>query len=360
MARIAAAALFGAALCADRALGLDDTSALMQQSSRAALSAEMGLEMDNGFSRVKMDLDDLESGMNKLVTSIADIREATEPVSLLEEDAAVGTTNAPFKERVADWKGRVGERVNKVTTGLNKGVSSVNARLEHSVGNMMSKANSVVDDVHSAASNSLQGVKDFTDAASEPITKKVNTQSALFNRKVKVMIGKVNRAIEDMKGGVRDLAHGVTEGMKEASEKIAAQLAQSVHEHVRQEIELARAAEPASLLEVEARHNGGAVMSKAHSAVNAIRTAADHALDGMRELVDAAGQSALQQAPHSADLGSEVGDMIGRTHEAIGEMRSSVHDFAAGTADGLKEASEKIMTELARTVDEHLPVAGLP
>eukprot|EP00420_Gonyaulax_spinifera_P035405 CAMPEP_0197878846 /NCGR_PEP_ID=MMETSP1439-20131203/7112_1 /TAXON_ID=66791 /ORGANISM="Gonyaulax spinifera, Strain CCMP409" /LENGTH=49 /DNA_ID=CAMNT_0043498303 /DNA_START=24 /DNA_END=173 /DNA_ORIENTATION=- len=49
-----------------------------------------------------------------------------------------------------------------------------------------------------------------------------------------------------MKTGVHDLARGMTDGLKDASEKVAAQLAQSVHEHVRQEIELARAAEPAS------------------------------------------------------------------------------------------------------------------
>jgi len=282
---------------------------------------------------------------------------ADSPVSLIEEESGQAPgPKVPFKEQLADFKQRTGAKVTKAITGVNKGVSTVNARLEHSVGNMMSKANSAVDDVHSAASNTLQGVKDFTDAASEPVSSKVNTQSALFNGKVKVMIGKINHAIDDMKGGMRDLAHGVTEGMKEASEKIAAQLAQSVHEHVRQEIELARAAEPASLLEVEARHNGGAVMSKAHSAVDAIRTAANHALDGMKELVDAAGQNVFQQTSHSANIGSEVGDMISRTDEAIGDMKSSVHDFATGMTDSLKEASEKIMTELVRTVDEHLPV----
>eukprot|EP00408_Alexandrium_pacificum_P062970 CAMPEP_0171171656 /NCGR_PEP_ID=MMETSP0790-20130122/9326_1 /TAXON_ID=2925 /ORGANISM="Alexandrium catenella, Strain OF101" /LENGTH=349 /DNA_ID=CAMNT_0011636509 /DNA_START=60 /DNA_END=1109 /DNA_ORIENTATION=- len=347
MARIAAAALFGAALCADRALGLDDTSALMQQSSRAALSAEMGLEMDNGFSRVKMDLDDLESGMNKLVTSIADIREATEPVSLLEEDAAVGTTNAPFKERVADWKGRVGERVNKVTTGLNKGVSSVNARLEHSVGNMMSKANSVVDDVHSSASNALQGVKDFTDAASEPISKKVNTQAGLLNSKVKVMITKINRAIDDMKGGVRDLAHGVTEGMKEASEKIAAQLAQSVHEHVRQEIELARAAEPASLLEIG---SGAAVsrsslqssMSKARVAVDMIRASTEHAFTGMAMLMDNAAEKLVEHANTDADASAEVEDMVGSVKASISDAQASVRDSTRSMTDSLQAASESI------------------
>eukprot|EP00408_Alexandrium_pacificum_P026317 CAMPEP_0171185030 /NCGR_PEP_ID=MMETSP0790-20130122/16087_1 /TAXON_ID=2925 /ORGANISM="Alexandrium catenella, Strain OF101" /LENGTH=160 /DNA_ID=CAMNT_0011650031 /DNA_START=49 /DNA_END=528 /DNA_ORIENTATION=+ len=116
---------------------------------------------------------------------------ADSPVSLIEEESGQAPgPKVPFKEQLADFKQRTGAKVTKAITGVNKGVSTVNARLEHSVGNMMSKANGAVDDIHSAASNTLQGVKDFTDAASEPVTKKVNTQSALFNSKVKVMIGK--------------------------------------------------------------------------------------------------------------------------------------------------------------------------
>mmetsp|Transcript_51319 Transcript_51319/g.164317 ORF Transcript_51319/g.164317 Transcript_51319/m.164317 type:complete len:90 (-) Transcript_51319:99-368(-) len=89
-------------------------------------------------------------------------------------------------------------------------------------------------------------MKDFTETASEPVVKQVNDKTMQFNSKVKLMVTKINKAIEDMKTGVHDMAHGMTDGLKEASEKVAAQLAQSVHEHVRQEIELARAAEPAS------------------------------------------------------------------------------------------------------------------
>mmetsp|Transcript_61782 Transcript_61782/g.180556 ORF Transcript_61782/g.180556 Transcript_61782/m.180556 type:complete len:219 (-) Transcript_61782:46-702(-) len=149
-------------------------------------------------------------------------------------------------EQITELKGRMHNRLDKVVTGVNKGVTSVNSRVEHSVGSMMSKANSAMDDVHSAASNAMQGMKDFAEAATDPVAKKVNEQTSKLSGKVKFMIGKLNRAIEDMKGGVHDLAHGMATGMKEASEKVAAQLAQSVHEHVRQEIELARASEPAS------------------------------------------------------------------------------------------------------------------
>jgi len=149
-------------------------------------------------------------------------------------------------ERVEDWKRNINERMAKASEGVNKGMSNLNARVEHSVGNMMSKANSIMDDVHSAASNTLQGVKDFSDAAADPIVSKVNNGTARLNTKVKVMIGKINKAIDDMKQGTHELAAGMTRGMKEATEKVSAQLAQSVHEHVRQEIELARSAEPAS------------------------------------------------------------------------------------------------------------------
>lgn len=150
------------------------------------------------------------------------------------------------QQKIADLKETVNTRMEKVAAGVNKGVTNLNSRVEHSMGNMMSKANSVMDDIHSAASNAVQGVKDFSDAASDPIVRKVNNRTAVMNSKVKVMINKINRAIDDMKTGAHDLASGVTRGMKEASEKISAQLAQSVHEHIRQEIELARAAEPAS------------------------------------------------------------------------------------------------------------------
>jgi len=318
LASIAVIGAFCSCLGAARHVNLDDTSVLMQHDAQRLHAA------------------------------------ADSPVSFIEEESAQAPgPKVPFKEQFADFKQRTGEKVARVMTGLNKGVSTVNARLEHSVGNMMSKSNSAVDDVHSAASNALQGVKDFSDAASEPITKKVNTQSALFNSKVKVMIGKVNHAIDDMKSGTRELAHGVTEGMKEASEKIAAQLAQSVHEHVRQEIELARAAEPASLLELDAaEHSGASAMSKAHHAVDAIRSSAAEAFDGLEELVHVVGNNL--SGAHSAHVDSEVDDMLGRTADAIAEMRSSVHDFAHGMTDVLKEASEKIGTELTRTVDEHM------
>eukprot|EP00408_Alexandrium_pacificum_P066246 CAMPEP_0171172890 /NCGR_PEP_ID=MMETSP0790-20130122/9946_1 /TAXON_ID=2925 /ORGANISM="Alexandrium catenella, Strain OF101" /LENGTH=198 /DNA_ID=CAMNT_0011637749 /DNA_START=85 /DNA_END=681 /DNA_ORIENTATION=+ len=149
-------------------------------------------------------------------------------------------------QRVADWKHTINARVEKGNAAVNKGITELNAKFEHSVGNLMSKANSVMDDVHSAASNTLQGVKDFSDSAADPIVAKVNNGTAVLNTKVKTMIGKINKAIDDMKSGAHELATGVTRGMKEATEKISAQLAQSVHEHVRQEIELARSAEPAS------------------------------------------------------------------------------------------------------------------
>mmetsp|Transcript_79771 Transcript_79771/g.247421 ORF Transcript_79771/g.247421 Transcript_79771/m.247421 type:complete len:198 (+) Transcript_79771:136-729(+) len=149
-------------------------------------------------------------------------------------------------QKVAELKENVNLRMNKVATGVNKGISNLNARVEHKVGNMMSKANAVMDDIHSAASGALQGAKDFSDAAAEPVVRKVNNQTAILNKKVNLMIVKINKAIEDMKTGAHDLAAGMTKGMKDASEKVSAQLAQSVHEHIRQEIELARAAEPAS------------------------------------------------------------------------------------------------------------------
>eukprot|EP00413_Alexandrium_margalefii_P049642 CAMPEP_0204606346 /NCGR_PEP_ID=MMETSP0661-20131031/59028_1 /ASSEMBLY_ACC=CAM_ASM_000606 /TAXON_ID=109239 /ORGANISM="Alexandrium margalefi, Strain AMGDE01CS-322" /LENGTH=493 /DNA_ID=CAMNT_0051617665 /DNA_START=62 /DNA_END=1543 /DNA_ORIENTATION=+ len=291
----------------------------------------------------------LAQSVHEHVRQEIELARAAEPASLLEVSMEPARPSKPVSEQFSQLKDRVSERMNKVATGLNKGVSTVNSRMEHSVGNMMSKANSAVDDIHSAASNALQGVKDFSDAASEPITKKVNSQTAMLNSKVKVFITKINKAIDDMKGGMHDLAHGLTDGMKEASEKIAAQLAQSVHEHVRQEIELARAAEPASLLEVRAEHNGGAAMSKAHTAVDTIRTAASRALDGMRDLMDTAGGPLK-----SAHVGPEVEEMISRTNQAIGDMQTSVHDFAHGMTDGLMQAGEKISAELTKTVDEHV------
>mmetsp|Transcript_56566 Transcript_56566/g.113541 ORF Transcript_56566/g.113541 Transcript_56566/m.113541 type:complete len:200 (-) Transcript_56566:41-640(-) len=163
-----------------------------------------------------------------------------------EQPMATSKTKRSPAQKIADLKETVNQRMNKVAAGVNKGVTDLNARVEHSVGNMMSKSNAVMDDIHSAASNVMQGVKDFGDAASDPIVRKVNNRTAVMNSKVKLMISKINKAIDDMKNGAHELATGMTNGMKEASEKISAQLAQSVHEHIRQEIELARAAEPAS------------------------------------------------------------------------------------------------------------------
>jgi len=330
---------------------------------------------DNIIDRVDLAVSDMKSGLNKLTDGTANLLKeasvkvanqfarsieetAAKPVILLEEESIdqVGQKVKPIPEQLTELKGRVHERMNKVVTGINKGVSNVNSRMEHSVGNMMSKANSAVDDIHSAASNALQGMKDFTDAAADPITKQFNSKTSVLNSKVKLMITKVNRAIDDMKGGMHDLAHGITEGMKEASEKIAAQLAQSVHEHVRQEIELARASEPASLLEMQAslRHNGGATMSRAHSAVQAIRVAASDALGGLQDLIDTAGESVLIQVGSSNEVGTKVNDMMDRTSKAIVDMKTSVREFAYGMTDSLKEASDKISSELTRTVDEHV------
>mmetsp|Transcript_109422 Transcript_109422/g.265967 ORF Transcript_109422/g.265967 Transcript_109422/m.265967 type:complete len:225 (-) Transcript_109422:64-738(-) len=204
---------------------LDDVIGLMQQRGHDAAPLE---------ARVMSEA--LEAPESDAHASLLEIQSSQEPH---------GPRKTPA-EQITELKGRVHSRLDKVMTGVNKGISSVNSRVEHSVGNMMSRANGALDDVHSAASNALQGVKDFTDAASDPVAKKVNEQAGKLNSKVKLMIAKINGAVEEMKSGVHDLAHGVTTGMKEASEKIAAQLAQSVHEHVRQEIELARASEPAS------------------------------------------------------------------------------------------------------------------
>merc|ERR1719192_506739 len=102
----------------------------------------------------------------------------------------------------------------------------------------MSQASSQVDDLHAAASHAIQ-------TAAQPVAQKVNERTAVFNKQVGKMVSKFNTAIEKMKTNVHDLARGMTDGLKDASEKVAAQLSQSVHEHVRQEIELARAAEPA-------------------------------------------------------------------------------------------------------------------
>merc|ERR1719350_2565099 len=110
----------------------------------------------------------------------------------------------------------------------------------------MSQANSRVDDLHVAASNAIEGIKDKVETGAQPVVQKVNERTAVFNKQVGKMVTKFNKAIENMKTSVHDLARGMTDGLKDASEKVAAQLAQSVHEHVRQEIELARAAEPAS------------------------------------------------------------------------------------------------------------------
>merc|ERR550525_32365 len=82
----------------------------------------------------------------------------------------------------------------------------------------------------------------MTEAAAQPVAQKVNDRTAVFNKQVGKMESKFNTAIEKMKTNVHDLARGMTDGLKDASEKVAAQLAQSVHEHVRQEIELARQA----------------------------------------------------------------------------------------------------------------------
>mmetsp|Transcript_42522 Transcript_42522/g.121203 ORF Transcript_42522/g.121203 Transcript_42522/m.121203 type:complete len:189 (-) Transcript_42522:87-653(-) len=149
-------------------------------------------------------------------------------------------------QKFAELKENLAAKAQKGLATVNKEVSRVNGQLQKGVGNFVSKSNSAVDDIQSAAGNAVQGLKDFTESASQPIVQAVSDRTAIFNKRVGTMVGRINKAIEDMKNGVHDLAHGMTDGLKEASEKIAAQLAQSVHEHVRQEIELARAAEPAS------------------------------------------------------------------------------------------------------------------
>merc|ERR1719189_3319684 len=95
----------------------------------------------------------------------------------------------------------------------------------------------------SQANNAVQGVRDMAETAAQPVAQKVNERTAVFNKQVGKLVTKFNKGIENMKTSVHDLARGMTDGLKDASEKVAAQLAQSVHEHVRQEIELARAAE---------------------------------------------------------------------------------------------------------------------
>merc|ERR1719362_2516106 len=130
------------------------------------------------------------------------------------------------RQKIEALKEKVSNKVREVGSTMNKGLSNVNAKVEHSVGHLMSTANSAVDDIHSAASKAFQGLKDFTDSAAEPIAKQVNARSSALNGKVKFMITKINKAIDDMKGGMHDFAKGMTEGLKEASEKVAAQLAQ--------------------------------------------------------------------------------------------------------------------------------------
>eukprot|EP00416_Gambierdiscus_australes_P043413 CAMPEP_0171105750 /NCGR_PEP_ID=MMETSP0766_2-20121228/63373_1 /TAXON_ID=439317 /ORGANISM="Gambierdiscus australes, Strain CAWD 149" /LENGTH=210 /DNA_ID=CAMNT_0011566683 /DNA_START=110 /DNA_END=742 /DNA_ORIENTATION=- len=167
-------------------------------------------------------------------------------VKRLKEEEALNERGPHPAEKIAALKAKVTNKAAEVASTVNKGLSNVNAKVEHSVGKMVSTASSAVDDMHSAASHALQGLKDFADSAAEPVAQQVNARSSKLNGKVKFMITKINKAIDDMKNGMHEFAHGMTEGLKEASEKVAAQLAQSVHEHVRQEIELARAAEPAS------------------------------------------------------------------------------------------------------------------
>mmetsp|Transcript_47235 Transcript_47235/g.109276 ORF Transcript_47235/g.109276 Transcript_47235/m.109276 type:complete len:247 (-) Transcript_47235:80-820(-) len=80
----------------------------------------------------------------------------------------------------------------------------------------------------------------------QPPQSRASKRSSVFNKKVSMLKSRVNKALTDMKDGLRELSRGINYGVLEASERIASQLADSVHEHVRQEIELARAAEPAS------------------------------------------------------------------------------------------------------------------
>merc|ERR1719471_470761 len=63
--------------------------------------------------------------------------------------------------------------------------------MEKTVSDMMSQANSRVDDLHAAASKTIQGVKDTTQAAAQPMIQKVN-RTAVFNKQVEKMVSKFN------------------------------------------------------------------------------------------------------------------------------------------------------------------------